>query len=148
MFELNEDSNFDSYHDNYDKSQEQEIGQEGGSMEENGFKIRNPEELKKSFYELKMDENDLYEMVINNDIALNLYQSLFKLKRGSDRRLFKYPCQIKVYPKVKIMVIYIIISHNFLRIKTFNNLRRKFQLNSLNSSYLFNNYSFSKLKRN
>ena len=118
MFELNEDSNFDSYHDNYDKSQEQEIGQEGGSMEENGFKIRNPEELKKSFYELKMDENDLYEMVINNDIALNLYQSLFKLKRGSDRRLFKYPCQIKVYPKVKIMVIYIIISHNFLRIKT------------------------------
>ena len=118
MLELNEDSNFDSYHDNYDKSQEQEIGQEGGSMEENGFKIRNPEELKKSFYELKMDENDLYEMVINNDIALNLYQSLFKLKRGSDRRLFKYPCQIKVYPKVKIMVIYIIISHNFLRIKT------------------------------
>ena len=118
MQEVNEYSNYDSYKNEYDKSQEQGIGQEGESMEDNEYKMRTPEELIKSFTVSKMGEKDLYEMVINNDIALNLYQSLYKLKKGVDRKLFKYPCQIKVYPKIKIMVIYIIISHNFLRIKT------------------------------
>ena len=118
MFEANEFQDYGSYHDDYEKSQEQEFQQEGDSMEINEFKMRTPEELIKSFYEFEMDEKDLYEMVINNDIAVNLYQSLFKLKKGADRTLFKYPCQIKIYPNIKIMVIYIIISHNFLRIKT------------------------------
>ena len=116
MFEPGQFSNYDSYLNDDEKEQEQE--QEEGNIKSMEYKIKSPEELIKSYYESEMDEKDLYEMVINNDIALNLYQSLFKLKKGADRKLFKYPCQIKVYPKIKIMVIYIIVSHNFLRIKT------------------------------
>jgi hypothetical protein len=116
MFEPGQFSNYDSYLNDDEKEQEQE--QEEGNLKSLEYKIKSPEELIKSYYESEMDEKDLYEMVINNDIALNLYQSLFKLKKGADRKLFKYPCQIKVYPKIKIMVIYIIVSHNFLRIKT------------------------------
>ena len=76
-------------------------------------------ELIKSFEEDQMGKNDLYEMKIRNDIALNLYQSLYKLKRGeNDERLFKSPCQIKIYPTLKLMVIYLMVNFNFLRIKT------------------------------
>ena len=106
-------SNYDSYlQQSADKEQVQEYD----------FNIdynqKSPDELIKSFHEEEMDENDLYEMSINNSIALNLYQSLCKLKKGTDPKIFKYPCQIKVYPKLKIMIIYLIVSHNFLRIKT------------------------------
>ena len=73
--------------------------------------MRNIEELIKSFYDLKMDE---YEMAINNDISLKLYNSLSKLNKGVYKNIFKYPGQINVYPKIKIMVIYIIVFHNFL----------------------------------
>ena len=79
---------------------------------------KNAEQLIESFHEQEMDENILYEMFINNDIAINLYQSLFKLKKGTDQKVLKSPCQIKLYPKLKIMVIYLIVSYNFLRIKT------------------------------
>ena len=106
-------SNYDSYlQQSADKEQVQEYD----------FNIdynqKSPDELIKSFHEEEMDENDLYEMSINNSIALNLYQSLCKLKKGTDPKIFKYPCQIKVYPKLIIMIIYLIVSHNFLRIKT------------------------------
>ena len=81
---------------------------------------KSAEELIQYFHQDEMDENDLYEMVLNNKIAHNLYQSLTKLKKGSDKNknLFNYPFQIKVYPKSKLMVIYLVISHHFLRIKT------------------------------
>ena len=80
---------------------------------------KSPIELMQSFREGKMDNDELYQIFISNIIALNLYQSLNKLKRGqNDLDLFKSPCQIKIYPKTKLMVIYLVVSYNFLRIKT------------------------------
>ena len=80
---------------------------------------KSPIELMKSFREGKMGKDELYQIFISNTIALNLYQSLYKLKRGqNDLDLFKCPCQIKIYPKTKLMVIYLVVSYNFLRIKT------------------------------
>ena len=80
---------------------------------------KSPIELMQSFREGKIDNDELYQIFISNIIALNLYQSLNKLKRGqNDLDLFKSPCQIKIYPKTKLMVIYLVVSYNFLRIKT------------------------------
>ena len=79
---------------------------------------KSPDELIKSFHAQQMEESDLYEMILDNGIALNLFQSLNKLKRGTDHQLFKNPFQIKIYPEIKSMMIYLIVSHSFLRIKT------------------------------
>ena len=75
--------------------------------------------LMKSFNEGQMRKDELYQLYICNNIALNLYQSLYKLKRGQNYMdSFKSPCQIKVYPKTKLMVIYLVVSYHYLRIKT------------------------------
>ena len=105
---------------NYDSmyQYEEEEVEENGNINEMESNKKSLDELKNSYNEVEMDQKDLYEMVIDNNIALNLYQSLYKLKKGTDQKLLKYPCQIKVYPKNNIMVIYLIVSHNFLRIKT------------------------------
>ena len=80
---------------------------------------KSPIDLMQSFREGQMEKDELYQIFISNTIALNLYQSLYKLKRGqNDLDLFKSPCQIKIYPKTKLMVIYLVVSYNFLRIKT------------------------------
>ena len=104
---------------------------------------KNAEQLIESFHEQEMDENILYEMFINNDIAINLYQSLFKLKKGTDQKVLKSPCQIKLYPKLKIMVIYLIVSYNFLRIKTELLLLRENKDNPISISI---NNSFSMIE--
>ena len=114
MLDQTELSNYD-YYLQEEEEKEQEIQNDDNNI---NYNQKTPDELIKSYNEQIMDENDIYEMIINNDIALNLYQSLNKLKKGTDYKLFKYPCQIKVYPKLKIMVMYLIVSHNFLRIKT------------------------------
>ena len=105
---------------NYDSmyQYEEEEVEENGNINEMESNKKSLDELKNSYNEVEMDQKDMYEMVIDNNIALNLYQSLYKLKKGTDQKLLKYPCQIKVYPKNNIMVIYLIVSHNFLRIKT------------------------------
>lgn len=105
---------------NYDSmyQYEEEEVEENGNINEMKSNKKSLDELKNSYNEVEMDQKDMYEMVIDNNIALNLYQSLYKLKKGTDQKLLKYPCQIKVYPKNNIMVIYLIVSHNFLRIKT------------------------------
>lgn len=77
---------------------------------------KNSKELTKFFNEAEMGGDDLIEMILDNNIALNLYQSLNKLKKGSNQKFNDF-CQIKVYPKLKLMVIYIVVSFNFLRIK-------------------------------
>ena len=75
--------------------------------------------LMKSFEEGEMGKDELYNIYIRNNIAQNLYQSLYKLKRGQNyMELFKSPCQIKIYPKSRLMVIYFVVSYHFLRIKT------------------------------
>ena len=80
---------------------------------------KNLKELIESFEKNKMNKNDLYQVEIRNDIALNLHLSLYKLKRGeNNEKLFKSPCQIKIYPTLKLMVIYLVVNFNFLRIKT------------------------------
>ena len=79
---------------------------------------RTDNELVHLYYENYIDENELYSIFIRNDIALNLHLSLYKLKKGQNyQNLFKSPCQIKIYPKTKLMIIYLIVFHNFLRIK-------------------------------
>ena len=76
-------------------------------------------ELIKAFEDGNMGENEIYQIFIANNIALNLHLSLNKLKKGQNYQgLFKNPCQIKIYPKAKLMIIYLIVSYNFLRIKT------------------------------
>ena len=117
MLEPNEEISYNPFEqeEQYDNSNEQQV-ENDHSEEFNNQKTN--EELINSFYKQKMDEDDFYEMAISNSIAYNLYQSLYKLKKGTDQKLFKHPCQIKVYPKIKIMMIYLIVSHNFLRIKT------------------------------
>lgn len=117
MFEQNEEISYNPFEqeEQYDNSNEQQV-ENDHSEEFNNQKTN--EELINSFYKQEMDEDDFYEMTISNSIAFNLYQSLYKLKKGTDQKLFKHPCQIKVYPKIKIMMIYLIVSHNFLRIKT------------------------------
>ena len=76
-------------------------------------------ELIKSFEDGNMGENELYHIFIANNIALNLHLSLNKLKKGQNYQgLFRNPCQIKIYPKNKLMIIYLVVSYNFLRIKT------------------------------
>jgi hypothetical protein len=93
------------------KPEEYEIHQSEG---EKGQK-----QLIESFEENQMNKNDLYQVEIRNDIALNLHLSLYKLKRGeNNEKLFKSPCQIKIYPTLKLMVIYLVVNFNFLRIKT------------------------------
>ena len=68
----------------------------------------------KSFEEGQMGKDELYNIYISNIIALNLYQSLHKLKRGQNYlELFKSPCQIKIYPKSKLMIIYLVVSYHF-----------------------------------
>ncbi len=80
---------------------------------------KSPKQLIESFEENQMNKNDLYQVEIRNDIALNLHLSLYKLKRGeNNEKLFKSPCQIKIYPSLKLMVIYLVVNFNFLRIKT------------------------------
>lgn len=80
---------------------------------------KDPEQLIKAFEESQMNKNDLYEIEIRNDIALNLHLSLYKLKRGANNeKLLKSPCQIKIYPTLKLMVLYLVVNFNFMRIKT------------------------------
>jgi hypothetical protein len=80
--------------------------------------IKTQDELIEFYEEGIMGENDLYYIYISNNIALNLLQSLTKLKKGqSYQKLFDNPCQIKIFRKSKLMVIYLVVYHNFLRIK-------------------------------
>ena len=79
---------------------------------------KNEAELIKLFNENYMDQDEILSIFIRNDIALNLHLSLCKLKKGPNyQNLFKSPCQIKIYPKEKLMMIYLVVNHNFLRIK-------------------------------
>jgi hypothetical protein len=97
---------------------------------------RNDNELVKLYNENYVEENELYSIFIRNDIALNLYLSLYKLKRGPNyQNLFKHPCQIKIYPKTKLMIIYLIVNFNFLRIKIeLQNIEENLQLLSKNKN--------------
>jgi len=80
---------------------------------------KDSKQLIKAFEESQMNKNDIYQIEIRNDIALNLHLSLYKLKRGTNNeKLLKSPCQIKIYPTLKLMVIYLVVNFNFLRIKT------------------------------
>ena len=47
--------------------------------------MRNIEELIKLYYDLKMDE---YELAINNDISLKLYNSLSKLNNEVYKNIY------------------------------------------------------------
>ena len=100
-------------------------------------------QLLKSFKEGKMRKDELYQLYICNNVALNLYQSLYKLKRGQNHMdSFKSPCQIKIYPKSKLMVIYLVVSYHYLRIKTeLQYIRENENLglkNNLNNSFYKN----------
>ena len=80
--------------------------------------IKSIDDLINFYEEGMMEENDYYYIYISNNIALNLQQSLSKLRKGHNyQKLFESPCQIKIYAQSKLMIIYLVISHNFLRIK-------------------------------
>ena len=115
MQNLNVQSNY--YPEEYDDEEEEKQPQEYNYDLEPINNKKNCEELIKSLHNQEMGDDDLYEMTLSNQIALNLYQSLNKLKKGPDQHLFKHPCQIKVYKKIKVMMIYLIVLQNFLRIK-------------------------------
>lgn len=125
------------------------------------YKIQNDddqitqEKLMELYHEAGMDKNDLYEIKIRNDIALNLHLSLYKLKRGPlYQNIFKSPCQIKIYPITKLMVIYLIVNHNYLRIKTElqnfkenEELQKKGKVNFRNSLKSFSDSQLSSIKQ-
>ena len=105
-----------SYITSIKKKDEQQIEEFGIDIDSNH---KTSIGLMKSFEEGQMGKDELYNIYISNIIALNLYQSLHKLKRGQNYlELFKSPCQIKIYPKSKLMIIYLVVSYHFLRIKT------------------------------
>ena len=67
---------------------------------------------------MKQIKNYLYSFEIESLVAYNLYKSLFKLKRGKNQRSFlQTPIQLKIYPAQKIMILYLIVNHSYLRIK-------------------------------
>jgi hypothetical protein len=99
-----------------------ETQEEENQVDEYVFENVNPLRNDKEIFELfkcdVMDEDDLYQLILRNDIALNLYKSLIKLNRGNkSHNLLQTPCQIKIDLKHKMMVIYFTVSHYFLRIK-------------------------------
>lgn len=67
---------------------------------------------------MKQIKNYLYSFEIESLVAYNLYKSLYKLKRGKNQKSFlKTPIQLKIYPTQKIMMLYLIVNHSYLRIK-------------------------------
>ena len=98
----------------------------------------------------QMGKDELYQLYISNNIALNLYQSLYKLKRGQNYMdSFKSPCQIKVYPKSKLMVIYLVVSYHYLRIKTeLQHIRENENITLKDNVNINNSFGKSKEKKN
>ena len=98
----------------------------------------------------QMGKDELYQLYISNNIALNLYQSLYKLKRGQNYMdSFKSPCQIKVYPKSKLMVIYLVVSYHYLRIKTeLQHIRENENITLKDNVNINNSFGKSKQKIN
>ena len=98
----------------------------------------------------QMGKDELYQLYISNNIALNLYQSLYKLKRGQNYMdSFKSPCQIKVYPKSRLMVIYLVVSYHYLRIKTeLQHIRENENITLKDNVNINNSFGKSKEKKN
>ena len=108
-----EESYYNAYND--EEENDQELPENEIQLDSNNQKTY--DELIKSFHCQEIDESNALEMMLSNQITLNLFQSLYKLKKSTEQKIFQFPCQIKVYPKIKVMMIYLIVSYDFLRIK-------------------------------
>lgn len=105
MFDYNDDSIQGKNAKNYNDEQENQF--------------LNEEELNLILNNKEVKKNNIYELYIRNDIALNLQMSLYLLQMEANLKGLKNSfCQIKVTPFNKLMIIYLEVNNYYIRIKT------------------------------
>ena len=74
----NEESYYNAYND--EEENDQELPENEIQLDSNNQKTY--DELIKSFHSQEIDESNALEMMLSNQITLNLFQSLYKLKKS------------------------------------------------------------------
>ena len=82
----NEESYYNAYND--EEENDQELPENEIQLDSNNQKTY--DELIKSFHCQEIDESNALEMMLSNQITLNLFQSLYKLKNPPIKKYFNF----------------------------------------------------------